>query len=388
MQLRRLLLILIHCIVVFSSAQTPDSTKRKKNTLPAIYVGNDSSLVFTGNKFINASDSVNDASLKIDAYISVYYAHYDDEITSNGFVQFPTMAARNDQAGLNMALLNLNYKNKKIRGNLGIHFGDIAMAAWDKELNMIQEAYAGVQILKGLWLDAGMFRSHLGVESVQPRENITSSMSIVDDYEPYFFSGAKLTYAINTKISLQVNAFNSYNSFIDNNKNKLLGFSAVYDPVKEVTLTYNFITGDETPDSINMKHQRFYNNFYVTYKHKKLLLALELNYGFQRHSLVTDHISTANLYSGLLIGKYQLFKKLSFYGRGEYFSDESSVLTGAINTGKYICGATAGMEYKPYKTCAISAEWRGLQSDKLIFRQKNYMLNQRNEVILCLDLWF
>jgi hypothetical protein len=298
------------------------------------------------------------------------------------------MAPRNQQFGLNMALLNVSYKNSKVRGNLGLHFGDIAQTVWPRDFNMIQEANAGVKLAKGLWLDAGFFRSHVGVESTQPRENITSSMSLVNNYEPYFFAGAKLTYAITQKLSIQLNTFNSFNSFIDNNKDKLVGLSAVYDPTENITITYNFLTGDESPDSSRTKHRRYYNNFYATMKKRKALFAMEANYGLQDNSLLQDNSKQGIVFSGLLLFKHQTFRKAAFYGRGEYFSDESMVLTGNLNTGKYVWGVTAGAEFKPFKTCAISAEWRLLESERMIFRQKNYLYNQRNEIILCLDLWF
>jgi hypothetical protein len=386
-QLLRILVVL-RLISGIMIAQTPDSLKFKKPLLPSVSTGNDSNLVFRDSKFINSSDSLSDPVLKIDAYVSLYYAYYDDEITNGGFVQFPTMAPRNQQFGLNMGLLNVNYKNQKVRGNLGLHFGDIAQTVWPRDFNMIQEANAGVKLLKGLWLDAGFFRSHVGVESTQPRENITSSMSLVNNYEPYFFAGAKLTYALNRKLSIQLNTFNSFNSFVDNNRDKLMGLSVVYDPTENITITYNFLTGDESPDSSLIDHRRYYNNFYATMKKGKSTFALEANYGVQDNSSLQDNSKQGVVFSGLILFKYQAMQKTAVYARGEYFSDEDKILTGNLNTGKYVWGTTAGVEFKPFKTCALSAEWRLLESEQLIFRQKNYMLNQRHEVILCLDLWF
>jgi predicted porin len=122
--------------------------------------------------------------------------------------------------------------------------------------------------------------------------------------------------------------------------------------------------------------------------HKKFTLGLEANYGTQRNSKKADSTKTATMYSGLIVAKYQFHKKVAVYGRAENFSDPDQILSTTINIGKYINGATAGIEYKPQKNAALSAEWRILESENLIFKQGNKTLNQRNEFILCLDLWF
>lgn len=345
----------------------------------------DSTAPFGG---VSITETSSGSVLKLGGYVSTYYAYYTDEITNNGLVQIPVMAPRNKEFGLNMALLSLQYSSKNVRGNFGLHFGDIPKAIWPAEFNMIQEANGGVRLIKGLWLDAGIFRSHIGVESIQPRENIASSTSLVNNYEPYYFTGAKLTYVLSSKLSLQINAFNSFNTLTETNKDKLFGFSAMYDPSEKLSLTYNFLTGDETPDSVARKRRRFYNNLYATLKLNKLTLAAEVNYGWQENSILKDTTGTASLYSGLIIAKYQVIKKTALYVRGEYLSDPDAVVTGNLNFGENVMGTTAGVEYKPFKNVALSLEGRILQSEKNVFMENNYKTNQRYECIFCLDVSF
>lgn len=366
-----------------------DKTLKSQDTLTkkkAFVIERDSTALFGGIGIVDKASE--ETKLLIGGYVCTYYAYYTDEITNNGFVQIPVMAPRNKEFGLNMALISLQYNSKNVRGNFGLHFGDIPKAIWPNEFNTIQEANGGVRLIKGLWLDGGIFRSHIGVESIQPRENVTSSTSLVNNYEPYYFTGAKLTYVLNTKLSLQVNAFNSFNTLIDTNKDKLFGLSAVYDPNDRISVTYNFITGDETADAVFRKHRRYYNNIYATIKLKKLSIALEANYGWQENSLLSDSLATANLYSGLVVARYQFAKKVAAYVRGEYLSDPNAVVTGSLNFGESVMGTTAGFEYKPYKNVALSLEGRVLQSDKMVFRENNFRTNQRYEFIFCLDVSF
>ncbi len=346
-------------------------------------------MVFMGKHAIDHLDTNEIGTLVISGYVCAYYAHYDDEaVDQNGFVKFATMAPRPQEFGLNMALISMQYHSKNIRSSLGVHFGDIAKAVWPSEFNMIQEANAGFRLHKKLWIDAGFFRSHIGIESTQPRENITSSMSLANNYEPYYLAGAKLTYLISRKVAIQLNSFNSFASYVETNKNTLVGLSLVIDPNEHTSITYNFITGDDSPTGQRIKQQRFYNNFYASYKTNKFYLGAEFNYGMQQHSKTNDTTANATVISGLIVGKYQFHKKLGAYARQEYFSDPDNILTGSLRTGKNVFGTTAGMEYKPFKNVALSAEGRVLQSEALIFKQGSFLTNRRFEFIICLDLWF
>ena len=378
--------ILFLVFFVFTAKAQKDSSHKK--TPVTIAFASDSNTAFTGTRIVDKEDTNSFHKIELSAYVSSYYAHYSDETAINGFSQFPTMAPRNNQFGLNIAQIGLEFHTKRMRSNVVLHYGDIPETNWPKPFTLIQEAHGGVLLVKNLWLDVGFFKTHIGLESIQPRENITSSMSVVNYYEPYFFSGAKLTYQVSSKLSLQINAFNGYNEYIDNNKNKAIGFSALYDVNEHISLTYNLLTCDETPDVNPTKHFRAYNNLYGTYKKGRWNIGFEANYGFQKNSLLTDTTKTANLFSGLIVGKYQLVKKIGIYARGEYFSDKNNILTNTLNTNNYVMGSTFGVEFKPVKNVAISGEYRLLQVDNTIFKERNAMTNQRNEFIFCMDVWF
>jgi hypothetical protein len=379
-----ILSVLIFFTVFNYSFAQKDSTHHKKIRID---LSSDSSLAFTGTRITDKTDTVEKHHIIIGGYVSAYYAHYSDEGGAGGFVQFPTVAPRADQFGLNMALISMQYRSKRLRSNISLHYGDIPESTWPKTFNLIQEAHAGVQLVKHLWLDAGFFKSHIGLESIQPRENITTSMSLIDYHEPYFLSGVKLTYGFG-KLSLQLNMFNGFNEYVEDNKNKAFGFSAIYEFNDNVSITYNFITCDETLDSVVNKHQRYYHNLYATFKFKRISLGLEGNYAQQERSLKSDSAKTADMFSGQIVAKLQVLKKFAVYGRGEYFSDSNQILTGTINSGNYIMGSTFGLEYKPARNMAFRTEGRLLQCDNLLFREGAYRTNQRYEIIGCLDLWF
>lgn len=370
----------------FSQAQ--DSLALKKDRVPKLKLSHDTDLVFARSRLIDDINHLLHPELVIGGYVSTYYATNDDDNLPNGFVQFPTLEPRKNQFSLNMALINMSYRSKNCRGNITLHYGDVPESSWPETFNLIQEANGGFKLFKNVWLDMGFFKTHIGIESFQPRENIASSMSIPNYYDPYFLSGAKLTWMATSKLTLQASIFNGYNEYLDNNRNKAVGFTAVYNANNNLSLTYNLLTCDESPDDSPVKHQRIYNNFYSTLLLNRITIGLDINFGLQQHSLKSDLNRNGFVYGGMLIGKYLLHQKFAMYGRVEYFSDPNQILTGNLDSGRYIDGTTIGTEFMPLKTVSLSAEWRILESDKLIFRRGNVLRNQRNEFNLCLDLWF
>lgn len=341
--------------------------------------------------------SVPDSSapkLKFGGYVDAYYAWYRDS-TGSEFSRFATMSPRNNQLGLNMLYFSAQYSGEKARGTVGLHFGDIAMSSWDQRANLIQEANIGLRLHRKLWVDGGFFRTHIGVESIQPRENITASISIVDYFEPYFLSGVKLSFNATEKLLIQVQAFNGYNNFFENNRNKALGASIVYAPNDQSAITFNTILSDESPDTFPMARQRMYNNLYYVYHGKKVELGAEANFGFQTHSGLADSTTTGFIYSGLIVAKYK-FGKFGIYGRGEFYQDRDEVLTGPIENpahqlvGINLLGGTVGVELKPISNAFLRLESRYLHTAGRgdIFYWNGSNLHYRLEIIAAMGVWF
>ena len=219
-------------------------------------------LTFSGTK-INPYHQEYDSTGKwqVNGYMDTYYAAYSDTSNANGFQKFPTISPRNRQVGLNMIQLSAKYTSSIFRSTMTLFGGDCPNAAWSTDYRFIQEANLGFNVHRKWWLDMGFFRTHIGLESIQPRENMTMSLSSTTYFEPYFLSGAKLTWQHSERLTLQLNAFNSFNQFVETNKNKALGFSLNFTPRKNLNISYSNLICDESPIGSPMKRTRFYQNF-------------------------------------------------------------------------------------------------------------------------------
>ena len=354
-------------------------------------------LTFTGTK-INPYEVEYDTTAKLtfSGYFDTYYAYYTDSIKPNGFCKFPTTAPRHNQVGINIIQLSAKYESTNFRGVATVFGGDCPQSSWSSHLNFIQEANAGFRIVKKLWVDAGFFRTHFGLESIQPRENVTMSTSIVNCFEPYFLSGLKLTWQQSSKFLVQLHAFNSFNQYIETNKNKALGFSVVYSPTSKITATLSSIVSDESPDNQNYNQTYCYNDFLLTYKSNKWILGFEANYGLRTNSVLSDSTKSAFVFSNLLLAKYRITTQWALYSRGEIFSDPNEILTGKIVDqnnqliGLDMVGGTFGVEYKPIPNSFFRIDSRYLQSKKSesIFYYNDASQNYRLEFIVGLGLWF
>lgn len=354
-------------------------------------------ITFTGTR-INPYSLEYDTTGQItfSGYIDAYYGGYTDTSGLGGFQKFPTAAPRNNQFGLNIAQFGIKYQSRRFRGIATIFFGDTPISAWSPSFNMIQEANLGFRIKGNLWLDAGFFRTHIGLESIQPRENITMSFAATTYFEPYYLSGAKLTWERSSKWIFQLNAFNGFNNFVENNANKALGASVSYTPNKHVNITASTLLCDESPDGFPVNQTRTYTNVIAVYKTTHWTLGLEANYGAQTHSKLADSNATAQLFSTILAAKYRIAPEWAIYGRGEYFTDPDEILTGpVINenhelTGLDLAGATLGGEYKPIPNSYFRVEGRLLHAanNERIFFYNDQSSNLRYEIIVGIGLWF
>lgn len=353
-------------------------------------------LTFTGTK-VNPYAQEFDSTGKVivSGYIDTYYSYYSDTLGPGGYSKFPTAAPKHNQFSLNIIQISARYQSDKMRGVATLFYGDIPLSAWSTHLNLVQEANAGFRVFRKLWVDAGYFRTHIGLESIQPRENITSSIAMTTYFEPYFLSGAKLTWQQSQKWNFQLNVFNGFSTFIETNRNKEIGASVSYTG-ENWTHALNTVVCDEYPTDSIRNHYRHYTNYIGVFKSTHIVLGLEANFGYQQNSKLDNPNETAFIVSGIVALKYRITHKHAVYGRLEAFSDPDEVLTGPIVnenhslTGLQLLGGTFGCEYKPIPNAFFRIEGRVLDAkdDEHIFFYNNRSQHIRYEGIASIGLWF
>jgi len=369
--------------------------ERNYSILIAICCLGVSFFLFPVGSFSQNKDST--SSFKLSGYTDVYYAHYSDSVGINNYSKFAAISPRNDAFGLNVLQLTAQYSSSKLRATATMHYGDLPASAWSPQFNLIQEANIGFRLNKKMWIDAGLFKTHIGTESLLPKDNIASSLSIITVYEPWWQSGVKLSYAPNDKLFLCFHILNGYNTFVTINKTKSVGIAATYTFSDKASLGYYSLYGDETPDTINGTHLRLLNNLVFTYiLTPKLKSVIGVDYISQENSGINDPNKTAYVYSAIVTLRYQLKPKLGVYGRFEAFSDANGMLTGIMLdaennlTGYKLTDYTLGLEYKPTGNSYVRLESRSIvmDADQKIFHTDGSNTNVRWEMMINAGIWF
>lgn len=336
------------------------------------------------------------SSLTLSGYVDAYYGYFTDSLGANALQQYTTVSARDQRIGLNVAQIGAHYRSDKVRGNVTIHYGDIAQATWSGTFNPVQEANLGFKVAKGLWFDAGFFHTHIGTESFLPKNNFLSSTAVATYNEPFYQAGARLSYEAGEKFQAEFWVTNGYNFFLDINSAKSVGVLLHYNFNDNTNLTYTNLFGRESLDGADQTQFRTYQNIYLnTSIGEKALLTVGGDFGTQSNSELENSRQTAFMYNALATLRYQFTEQFSATARYEIFQDPEGFISGTMindrgnQQGLQLQGYTLGLEYRPLEQAYVRPEVRYLQAeDKLTIFNNDFDLTTRWEVMITMGFYF
>ncbi|GAB4012635.1 porin [Spirosoma migulaei] len=328
--------------------------------------------------------AVPSSGLTVSGYIEAYYSHdFTAPKTSQERPGFLYNHKRNREVNVNLAFLKGAYASERVRANLAIQVGTYAQYNYAAEQGLmknIYEANAGVKLskTKDLWLDAGIFSSHIGFESAISKDCWTLTRSILAENSPYYLSGAKLTYnTANGKWTLLGSVLNGWQRIA-----KLPGYSGPavstqvqYRPSPKVTLNWSTFIGSDRPDSL--KQGRFFNNFYAIINPTgKFGVILGFDIGADRKPIgqTGNRVGTGSYvwYSPVVIARFATSDKSYVAGRVEYYNDKNGVIisTGTAN-GFQTLGYSLNYDYAILPNALFRIEGKVYNSKDAIFEKEN-----------------
>ena len=310
---------LVAGVLTTALAQTTDTTTASAPTQAAMTAAPNSGMTVSG-------------------YIEAYYSHdFTAPKTSQERPGFLYNHKRNREVNVNLAFVKGAYVSERVRGNLALQvgtYGQYNYAAEQGLLKNIFEANAGVKLSgkKDLWLDTGIFSSHIGFESAISKDCWTLTRSIMAENSPYYLSGAKLTYnTANGKWTLLGSVLNGWQRIA-----KLPGYSGPsvstqvqYHPSSKLTLNWSSFIGSDRPDSL--KQGRFFNNFYAIINPTgKFGVILGFDIGADRKPIVSGDRRAGDgsyvWYSPVILARLATSNKSYLAGRIEYYQDKNGVI--------------------------------------------------------------
>jgi len=291
-------------------------------------------LIIIGSFFCNCifaqDSSINKNKLTISAYAELYYSYDFNNPQNNTKPGFIYNFNRNNEVNLNLGFIKASYNSENVRANLSIAAGTYMNAAYSSEpgtLKNIFEANAGIKISKknNMWIDAGIFSSHIGSESAVGATSWNLTRSIVAENTPYYESGVKFSYTSKNNIWLLSALFlNGWQHIARPNSNTspAFGTQVTFTPSANFSLNYSTFIGNDKPDSI--KQERYYNNLYAIFQcTKSLALQLGFDYGLQQKAKGSSSFN--NLFAPLILLRFTSGNN-NIVARAEYYSDPNEII--------------------------------------------------------------
>jgi hypothetical protein len=330
--------------------------------------------------------SAQNKNLSFSTYMEVYYLYDFANPADHMRPAFVYSHNRHNEVTLNLGMAKVNFDNENTRANLGLMVGTYANANLAGEPGVFKnlfEANVGVKIGKTLWIDAGVFPSHIGFESAIGKDCWVLTRSILADNSPYFESGVKITQSSkNEKWTLSGLLLNGWQRIqrMDGNNSIATGHQITYKPKTGILLNSSSFVGNDKPS--NLKQMRYFHNFYGQFDlNSRCGLIVGLDTGIEQKS--PKSTSYNFWFSPILITKYAITEKLKLAARLEYYSDKNEVIVATRGTeGFQVGGWSCNADYVINSYAVWRIEARNFLAKKPIFENNT----ERNNTILTTSL--
>lgn len=287
---------------------------------------------------------------------------------------------RNKELALNMALLQASYSRRGIKANLGFMSGTYAEMNLAHETPLSQHLFeANVSVIlsqkRDVWIEAGLFPSHIGFESAIGYDCWNLTRSILAENSPYYEQGVRIKHQThNQKWFLSLLLLNGWQTMRrvpgglgNDGLYPSFGHQLTWKPNARITLNSSSFIGDarrpipvQSGPAIYVSESRLFHNFYgIIDFNQKMGLIAGLDCGLQNQDV--SGRGKEFWFSPILIGRYIINSKLKFALRTEYFQDRGeSVIANYNNLGRGLScfGYSGNLDFEPFPGALFRLEYR------------------------------
>ncbi len=260
----------------------------------------------------------------LSGFVDLYYA-YSFTRPPSGDRSFTTQPLRHNEFNLNLAMIDVRHQGDRFRGRFAFQTGTYVQSNLIAEPSLLKnvlEASAGTRFGDNLWVDIGIFPSHIGLEGIVSKDNWNYSRSLLADYSPYYEAGLSVTAGLSDEITVRGLVVNGWQNIMETNGDKAIGSQIQYKPSGSVLLNWSTFVGNEAPDSAASRLRVFNDVYAVVTLTPEWTAALVVDIGVQDNGG-----NSSDLWHGAsLMTKYSLSDQWAIGGRVEYFSDKAGVI--------------------------------------------------------------
>ena len=332
------------------------------------------------------------------AFLDAYIAYDRGRSLDRGFT---TQAARHSEFNVNLAHLDAVLSGPRVHGRLALQAGTSVQVNYAGEPRLgntsggdlsrvLQEAFAGYELRPGLWLDAGVFFSNVGMEGWLSRDNTTYTRSLVADYSPYYSSGARMVWQATSNLALRVDVVNGWQNISENNEGKSVGVRVDRTVGKYTSVSWYALAGNEAGAQAERDvpaRVRLFNGLGVRSRVlKRLDITAQIDLG--RESTPDSagiSRSARTWHGGMAAVRVELTPRTALAGRVEHYADRHQVV--AVTGTALPLRASGGslgldMQLSPALTWRTEARVLANRADVFADRAAPAGLAKRNAVLV------
>ncbi|HEX5659667.1 MAG TPA: outer membrane beta-barrel protein [Polyangiales bacterium] len=237
----------------------------------------------------------------------------------------------------------------------------------------LQQAYLGYRfqlLRRAATVEAGIFLSPIGPESMAIHDNATWSRSVLFYALPFYHTGARASYAVTRDWQVSLAAFNGWNSVVDNNRRKSLAAQAIYTR-SALTLNLLYFGGVE--------RTRWRNLFdaHATWQPiDTLAIVAHANAGFERGTRWAG---------GALTLRAMPWSMWTFAVRGDAIGERGARL---FYPAAIVGSATATLDFHPADHISFRLEYRHDQASAPIYFRARSTARRGDTLTVGATAWF
>lgn len=342
---------------------------------------------FIATQSLAQEQDTQSSPLTVTGYVEAYYAYDFNKPQTSTRPAFLYSHNRHNEININLGYIRAAYATENVRANLGLMAGTYTNANLANEpgvLKNLWEANAGVKLSssKNIWVDAGIFSSHIGFESAAGKDCWTLTRSLQAETSPYFEAGARLSYTTdNEKWFMQALILNGWQRIqrLEGNSLPAFGTQFTFKPNDAITLNSSTFIGTDKPDSA--RQMRYFHDFYGIFQITKAFgLTAGFDIGLEERNPHTNSVDP--WFTPILIARLAMTEKLTVAMRCEYYKDKHGLI---VNTstphGFNTTGFSMNLDYKISDQALWRIECRTFHSRDAIFPEDESVSVRNNTAL-------
>ena len=254
----------------------------------------------------------------------------------------------------------------------------------------VQQARVGyvIPVWRGLTVDAGIFLSPIGPESMLVKDNWNWSRSNLFYGLPYYHAGLRASLPVSDRWTLLVAGLNGWNDIVDNNADKSVLVQATCALPEKLALTFQYLGGVEratgAPEGRAWRHML---DAYATWTAlPSLAFIVQLNAGLEPNRFGLSHWQAAALSTRVTV-----FDWLLLAARADVFFEHVPTGASAIFwPASFMSSQTLTVDVRPHPNLSARLEYRHDEAGGAVFSTARgpFTSPRQNTLTLGVTSWF